>query len=113
MDFKDNAIILDTAAAPESTPTPIPTVKNNLKPLPEVEVETVDGKEYVRKSNIEKMLDSIGLSNYEFAGPYFYDKNNRMVEPLLNDIQLHPTHNTLIPLEYYINVIVPIINSLR
>lgn len=113
VDFKDDAIILDTAAAPEPTPTPIPTAKNNLEPLPEVEVETVDGKEYVRKSNIERMLDSIGLGNYKFTSVRFYDSSRDDGVAIILDIPHHSEDNTLIPYDYYISTIIPKINSLR
>lgn len=114
MDFKDNAIILDTAAAPEPTAAPIPTAKNNLEPLPEVEVETVDGKEYVRKSNILKMLDSLGITNYDFSSTSFYNKDDmRKGIILLKNIPHHPTNNELIPVDYYTKTVIPAINNLR
>lgn len=112
VDFKDNAIVLDTAAAPEPITTPIPTVKADLSPLPEVEVEIFDGAEYVRKSNIEKMLDSIGLGNYEFSSTQFYNKND-WGRNLLENVPHHLTNNELIPIDYYNNTVVPIINNLR
>lgn len=113
VDFKDDTIVINTAA--ESTPTPmsVQTAKPNLSPLPEVEIETRDGAEYVRKSNIEAMLESIGLGNYEFSASYFYDKDNRINPPLLTDMPHHPTNNELIPIDYYNTTVVPVINSLR
>lgn len=115
VDFKDNAIILDTAAAPEPTPTPIPTAKNNLEPLPEVEVETVDGKEYVRKYNIEKMLKDIGLGDYLFSTTKFIKFYGE--EPpfpvILDNVPQCPTDSLLIPYSYYQSTIIPAINNLR
>lgn len=113
VDFKDDTIVINTV---QSTPTPtsVPTAKPNLSPLPEVEIETWDGAEYVRKSNIIKMLDSIGLTNYDFSSTSFYNEDDRRKGIfLLEDMPHHPTNNELIPIDYYNNTVVPVINSLR
>lgn len=109
--FEDNAIIVNTPQKPTSAPTP--TVNPDLSPLPEVEVETVDGEEYVRKSRIEEMLDSIGLGQYKFTSVRFYDSSQNNGVALIKDIPHHPNSNTLIPYSYYISTIIPVINSLR
>lgn len=109
--FEDNAIIVNTPQKP--TPTPIATAKPDLSPLPEVEVETVDGKEYVRKSNIEKMLNDIGLRQYEFSTSYFYDKTRYDGVSILENIPHHPENSELIPVDYYTTTIIPVINSIR
>lgn len=109
--FEDNAIIVNTPNKPTSAPTP--TVNPNLSPLPEVEIETVDGVQYVRKSNIEKMLDDIGLGNYEFSSISFYDKTRDDGMALLENIPHHSEISSLIPYSYYTSTIIPIINSLR
>lgn len=111
--FEDNAIIVNTPNKPTSAPTP--TVNPNLSPLPEVEIETVDGEEYVRKSNIKKMLSSIGLNDYDFALHSFYNINDlhQQGTTLLETVELHPTNNELIPVEYYNNTLVPLILTLR
>lgn len=111
--FENNAIIVKTPNKP--APAPIATANPDLSPLPEVEVETVDGKAYVRKSNIEKMLDDIGLHNYEFSASYFYNKDDlqRNGVNLLENIPHHPENNTLIPIDYYNNTLVPLILTLK
>lgn len=113
--FEDNAIIVNTPSQPTATPEPTPTAKDNLSPLPEVEIEIIDGAEYVRKSNIKKMLSSIGLDDYDFALHSFYNINDlhQQGTTLLETVELHPTNNELIPVEYYNNILVPLILTLR
>lgn len=111
--FEDNAIVVNTPNKP--APAPIATANPDLSPLPEVEVETVDGKAYVRETNIKKMLDSIGLDDYDFAGPYFYnisDLHEKGVN-ILEDVERNPTNKELIPVEYYNNILVPLILTLK
>lgn len=111
VDFKDNAIVLDTSAA-EATPTPTPTVKPDLSPLPELPIEKRDGKEYVSAYKIEDILKAIGLNQYKFALHDFVNKND-LLNPLLTDIPLYEHGIDLIPLDYYNSTIVPVINGLR
>ncbi len=111
--FEDNAIIVNTPQNPTPAPTTAPTVNPDLSPLPEVEVETVDGEQYVRKSNIKKMLSSIGLDDYDFTSVAFYDRTRKDGMALLENIPHHPENNTLVPLNYYTSTIIPVINSLR
>lgn len=111
VDFKDNTIVLETQAAAEVAPTPTPTVKPNLSPLPDIPIKTVDGEKYVDKLDIEAMLTDIGLGDYDFAGSYFYKKGS--TENILDDIPLCENDNLLIPLSYYTSIIIPAINSLR
>lgn len=111
VDFANDMIVVNTSPLP--TATPKPTIAPPSVPLPEVPVEEVDGVKYVRKSEIEKMLDSIGLGNYEFSASYFYDAEDKSGSVLLKDIPHHPDNTTLIPIDYYLSTIVPIINSLR
>ena len=111
--FENNAIIVNTPNKPTPAPTPLPTANPDLSPLPEVEVEIVDGEKYVRKSNIEKMLDDIGLGQYEFSTSYFYDDSLDDGSTILKDIPHHLNDKTLIPYNYYTSTIIPVINSLR
>lgn len=113
VDFKDDTIVINTAAKSTPTPTSVPTAKPNLSPLPEVEIETWDGAEYVRKSNIEAMLESIGLGNYKFTSVAFYDSTRDDGMAVIENMPHHPTNNELIPVDYYNNTVVPAINSLR
>lgn len=115
VDFKDNTIVLETETAPTPTAEPIPTAQTDLSPLPEVEVETFDGKEYVRKSNVEKMLKDIGLGDYLFSTTKFikFYGANPPFPVLLDNIPQCPTDSLLIPYSYYQSTIIPIINSLR
>lgn len=95
------------------TPAPTPTAKDNLSPLPEVEIEIIDGAEYVRKSNIEKMLDALGLGQYKFSATYFYNDLLDDGSTILSDIPHHPTNNELIPIDYYNSTIIPTIHTLQ
>ena len=106
--FSDNTITIDTDTAAQ--PTPTPTVKpstTDLSPLPEVAIEVIDGVQYVRKSNIEEMLQDIGLGNYEFAGSYFYDKTRHDGISVLENIPYSENDITLIPYDYYVSTIIP------
>ena len=110
----NDTITIDTDTAAQ--PTPTPTVKpstTDLSPLPEVAIEVIDGVQYVRKSNIEEMLQDIGLGNYEFAGSYFYDKTRHDGISVLENIPYSENDITLIPYDYYVSTIIPVINSLR
>ena len=114
MVFSYDTITIDTDTAAQ--PTPTPTVKpstTDLSPLPEVAIEVIDGVQYVRKSNIEEMLQDIGLGNYEFAGSYFYDKTRHDGISVLENIPYSENDITLIPYDYYVSTIIPVINSLR
>lgn len=103
--------IISNADTP--APTTAPTSTTDLSPLPEVEIETVDGEKYVRKSNIEKMLDDIGLGQYKFTSVRFYDSSQSNGVALIKDIPHHSGDNTLIPYDYYTSTVIPVINSLR
>ena len=111
--FSDNTITIATEQQPEPTTAPIATANPDLSPLPEVEIETVDGEKYVRKSNIEKMLDDIGLGQYKFTSVRFYDSSQSNGVALIKDIPHHSGDNTLIPYDYYTSTVIPVINSLR
>lgn len=111
--FEDNAIIVNTPSQPTATPEPTPTAKDNLSPLPEVATVEKDGVQYVNKEDIEDMLKSIGLGNYEFSLTQFYDKTKKTEPSLLTDIPYYPDNENLIPIDYYNNTIIPIINTLR
>lgn len=113
VDFKDNEIILETKTAPKPTSTPLPAAKANLAPLPEVKIEVVDGEKYVRKSNIEKMLNNIGLGKYHFSVTYFFDDTLDDGSTILTNIPHHPTNDELIPVDYYNSTVVPVIQALR
>ena len=112
--FSDNTITIDTdTATPTPTPTLTPSNTSDLSPLPEVAIEVIDGVQYVRKSNIEEMLQNIGLGNYEFSASYFYDKTRHDGVSVLENIPHHNDDNTLIPYDYYVSTVIPAINDLR
>ncbi len=108
--FEDNAIIVNTPSQPTATPAPAPTPAN-ISPLPDVATVEKDGVQYVNKDDIEDMLKSIGLGDYEFSLTRFYNRNEDI--PLLKDIPYAEGNENLIPIDYYINTIIPIINNLR
>ncbi|MBQ8300551.1 MAG: hypothetical protein IJX57_01100, partial [Clostridia bacterium] len=78
----------------------------------EVEIETIDGVQYVRKSAVEKMLESIGLGDYKFSASYFYNQND-LANPILENMPNAPDTTIYIPYDYYISTVIPTINSLR
>ena len=106
--FSDNTITIDTETAPEPTATAPVT---SAEPLPEVPTVEKDGALYVNKDDIEDMLKSIGLGDYEFSLTRFYNRNEDV--PMLKDIPYNSQNENLIPIDYYNNIIVPVINSLR
>lgn len=110
VDFANDMILLNTSPLP--TPTPQPTVMPASIPLPEVEVEIVDGVQYVDKDDVEEMLNSIGLGDYRFSATHFYNKND-LAHPLLENMPNAPDTVLYIPYDYYISTVIPIINSLR
>lgn len=110
--FEDNAIIVNTPSQPTATPAPAPTPAN-ISPLPDVATVEKDGVQYVNKDDIEDMLKSIGLGDYEFSLTYFYDRTRKDGMTLLQNIPYLQGNENLIPADYYLNTIVPVINSLR
>ena len=106
--FSDNTITIDTESAPEPTATAPVT---SAEPLPEVPTVEKDGALYVNKDDIEDMLKSIGLGDYEFSLTRFYNRNEDV--PMLKNIPYNSQNENLIPIDYYNNIIVPVINSLR
>ena len=110
--FVDNTITIDTATA-SPVPTEAPTASVDVsEPLSEVEIETIDGVQYVRKSAVEKMLESIGLGDYKFSASYFYNQND-LANPILENMPNAPDTTIYIPYDYYISTVIPTINSLR
>ena len=113
VDFKDGAVVLQTPeATPTPAPTPAPVSNKNLDPLPDVPIKNIDGVDYVDKLDIEQMLKNIGLGNYDLAGNYFYSKDDR-ANPILENVPTKDDDVLLIPADYYISTLVPIINNLR
>lgn len=106
--FIDNTITINTETAPEPTATAPVT---SAEPLPEVPTVEKDGALYVNKDDIEDMLKSIGLGDYEFSLTRFYNRNEDV--PMLKNIPYNSQNENLIPIDYYNNIIVPVINSLR
>ena len=112
--FADNTITIDTPQIepPEPSETPTASVAAT-EPLPDLPVRKMeDGIQYVEKMDIERMLDDIGLADYEFwAGDKFKDVSDLYSPNLLENI---PIYDTLyVPYTYYQEVMVPLINSLR
>lgn len=111
--FSDNTITIDTDTTAE--PTPTPTVKpytTNLSPLPELPIEKRDGVQYVSMYDINDMLVTIGLGDYEFFGHELCKKDD-LLNPILTDIPLYEKDIEHIPYDYYVSTIIPTINSLR
>lgn len=106
--FSDNTITISTETVPEPTATAPVT---SAEPLPEVPTVEKDGALYVNKDDIEDMLKSIGLGDYEFSLTRFYNRNEDV--PMLKNIPYNSQNENLIPIDYYNNIIVPVINSLR
>lgn len=106
--FEDNAIIVNTP----SQPTPAPTARPDLSPLPELPIERRNGIDYVNTADIEKMLKELGLGQYKFGLHDFVNKDD-LLNPLLTDIPICENDIMLIPLEYYISTVVPVIDALR
>jgi hypothetical protein len=109
--FSDNTITIDTDTAAQPTPTVKPST-TDLSPLPELPIEKRDGVQYVSVTDIDDMLQSIGLGNYSIIGHDFYNKDD-LLNPLLTDIPSYNNATMLIQLDYYNSTLVPFINSLR
>ena len=111
--FSDNTITIDTDTTAE--PTPTPTVKpytTNLSLLPELPIEKRDGVQYVSMYDINDMLVTIGLGDYEFFGHELCKKDD-LLNPILTDIPLYEKDIEHIPYDYYVSTIITTINSLR
>ncbi|MCI8521394.1 MAG: hypothetical protein HFE50_07865 [Clostridia bacterium] len=122
--FKDNTIIINTPNKP--TPSPVPTpATHSASDITIVKGEdgndytsdglrikhTSEGDYVVKEDILFKVMASQGISGYDFAGKYFYKKGSK--ENILDNIPLHPEHNLLIPVEYYISTIQPLIQTLK
>lgn len=128
--FTDNTITIDTAAVcpmPTETPTvsstPAPTAVIDVSDyivkgdndkdytVDGLKVEYIDGIAYVFDWDILNMLKSNGITDYEFAGRFFYKKSTD--ENLLTDIPVKPDNKVLIPLDYYISTLKPLLDTLQ
>lgn len=81
--------------------------------MPEVAIEVIDGVQYVRKENIEEMLEDIGLGQYKFTSVVFYDSTRDDGKAILENVPHPEDTNSLIPYDYYVSTVIPTINSLR
>ncbi|MBQ2669393.1 MAG: hypothetical protein IJG06_01285 [Clostridia bacterium] len=104
--FADNTIAITTADAPAATP--VPTSEKTVT-LPDVEVRTVDGVDYVRDTDVENMLKSVGITKYTFGTTSLID--TELKKKVIKDIPLHPTDVQLIQANFYYSTIVPYIES--
>lgn len=128
--FTDNTITIDTATVcpmPTETPTasstPAPTAVIDVSDyivkgdddedytIDGLKVEYIDGIAYVFDWDILNMLKSNGITDYEFAGRFFYKKSTD--ENLLTDIPVKSDNKVLIPLDYYISTLKPLIDTLQ
>ena len=62
--------------------------------------------------DINDMLVTIGLGDYEFFGHELCKKDD-LLNPILTDIPLYEKDIEHIPYDYYVSTIIPTINSLR
>lgn len=123
--FSDNTITIATEQQPEPTTAPTPTPANrSVSDITIVKGEdgndytsdglmiehTTDG-DYVFDWDILNNLKSKGITEYEFAGKYFFKKGS--TENILNDIPVNPQNKVLIPLNYYVYTLKPILDNLK
>ena len=124
--FDDGTITLTSAtSAPEQTVAPAyePTASTS-EPITVItdengELHTSDGLivkrfpegDYVFKWDILNMMESQGIKGYDFGGRFFYKKGSD--ENILTDVPMHQDSNLLIPLNYYISTLKPLIDSLK
>lgn len=121
--FEDNAIIVNTPSQPTATPEPTPA---NLSASDITIVKGEDGKDYTSDGlriehtsdgnyvfnwDIKNHLSEKGITEYDFAGKYFFKKGAS--ENILDDIPVNQDNKLLIPVEYYYNVLNPILETIK
>lgn len=102
--FEDNAIVVNTPNKP--APTTEPTSK-----LSDVPIQTVNGIDYIRYTDILTMLNSIGIDKYTFGTDCLIDISSNDWKKVITDIPLCPTNEHLILADFYYSTIVPYIES--
>ena len=100
------AIAITTANAPAATSAP---TGEKTVTLPDVEVETVDGVDYVRYTDVLSVLKSVGINKYSFGTSSLIDTENN--KKVIKDIPFCPTNYNLINAEFYYSTIVPYIET--
>ncbi|NDO19513.1 hypothetical protein FMM68_07570 [Lachnospiraceae bacterium MD329] len=123
--FSDNTITIATEQQPEPTIAPAPTPANlsasditivkgedgNDYTSDGLIVEHTDEGDFVFKWDILNMMENQDIKGYGFGGKYFFKKGSK--ENILDDIPLHPEDNLLIPIDYYVSTIQPLIQTLK
>ncbi len=123
--FSDNTITIATEQQPEQTTAPTPTPANrsasditivkgedgNDYTSDGLRIEHTSDGDYVFNWDIKNHLSERGITEYDFAGKYFFKKGAS--ENILDDIPVNQDNKLLIPVEYYYNVLKPILETIK
>ena len=118
--FSDNTITVDTIpVCPEPTDTPTTAVTvikgNDGKDYTSdgLEIHYVDDVAYVMKGSIQRKIEASGITGYSFSTSALVKAESDGYKSILGDIPLCPTNSQLIPVDFYVSTILPLINTFK
>lgn len=121
--FEDNAIVVNTPNKPTPEPTVEPTVSADITIIKGedgndytsdgLQIHYVDDIAYVMKGSIQRQIESIGIAGYSFSTSDLVKSESDGYKSVLSNIPLCPTNSQLIPVDFYISTILPLINTLK
>ena len=121
--FENNAIIVNTPNKPTPAPTATPTASADI-----TIVKGEDGKDYtsdglriwyednipyVQKGSIQEKIEEKNILGYSFSTYDLVKSESDGYKSILSDIPLCPSNSQLIPVEFYISTISPLIDTLQ
>lgn len=121
--FENNAIIVNTPNKPTPAPTATPTASADI-----TIVKGEDGKDYtsdglriwyednipyVQKGSIQEKIEEKNILGYSFSTYDLVKSESDGYKSILSDIPLCPSNSQLIPVEFYISTISPLIDTLK
>lgn len=122
VDFKDNAITIDTPLETVPTPTVTPVASDITIIKGEdgkdytsdgLEIYYVDNVAYVMKGFIQQKMEANGINGYSFSTSDLVKAESNGYKSILNNIPLCPTNSQLITADFYISTILPLIDTLK
>lgn len=118
--FSDNTITIDTETAPEPTAAPTAADVTIVKgddgkdyTSDGLEIHYVDDVAYVMKGSIQRKIETIGITGYSFSTSALVKAESDGYKSILSNIPLCPTNSQLIPMDFYVSTISPLINTLK
>lgn len=119
--FSDNTITIDTETAPEPTSVPVSSADitivrgddGNDYTSDGLEIHYVDDVAYVMKGSIQRKIEASGITGYSFSTSALVKAESDGYKSILGDIPLCPTNSQLIPVDFYVSTILPLINTFK